>query len=207
MKKITQPVRVIVLSLAFAVLAACASKSAPPHSLFDLGPARAAPAANPQTGNLPALSIAEVNAPAWLDSQFMYFRLAYSNEQQPRPYATSRWTMPPAQLFGQRLKSRLAQGGSAVLAASDGALNVPLMRIDADEFIQNFDTPGSSSAQIAIRASVFNGRTLVAQKSFLQQASAPSADAAGGAKAFSVASDALISDMMTWLASLPLKKN
>ena len=136
----------------------------------------------------------------------IYFRLAYANEQQPRPYASSRWAMPPAQLFGQRLKSRLAQAGGVVLAAADGAINVPLLRVEADDFTQIFSSPAQSGAHIALRASVFDGRALVAQKSFMHQAPAPSPDAAGGAKAMVAASDAVITDMMGWLASLTLKK-
>jgi cholesterol transport system auxiliary component len=205
MKKIIRFTLATMAILGCALFGACATKSEP-LSLYDLGPLRAASSGQTPTSGLPTLSIAEVNAPAWLDSPMMYFRLAYANDQQPRPYASSRWTMPPAQLFGQRLKSRLAQAGAVVLSAADGAANLPLLRIEADDFTQIFDSPGQSSAQIALRASVFNGRTLVAQKSFLQQTPAPSADAAGGAKALVTASDAVIVEMMGWLATLPLKK-
>lgn len=188
-----------------ALLGAGTTKSEPP-ALYDLGTLHVAPSGSTAPAGVPPLSIAEVNTPAWLDSPMMYFRLAYANEQQPRPYAASRWAMPPAQLFGQRLKSRLAQAGGVVLSAADGAANVALLRIEADDFTQVFDGPGQSSARIALRATVFEGRTLVAQKSFLQQAPAPSPDAAGGARALMAASDAVITDMMAWLAALPLKK-
>src|SRR6185436_19799962 len=118
-----------------------------------------------------------------LDSPLMFFRLNYANDRQPRAYANSRWTMAPAQLFGQRLKSRLAQAGGIVLPAADGAANVPLLRIETDDFTQTFDGPAHSSAQIALRATVFNARTMTAQKTFVKQVPAPSADAAGGARA------------------------
>jgi cholesterol transport system auxiliary component len=191
--------------LAFLILG-CAATRSDMATLYDLGPPdtgidSTAPAA------LPAISIAEINAPAWLDSPLMFFRLNYANAQQPRPYARARWTMAPAQLFGQRLKSRLAQAGGVVLAAADGAQNLPLLRIEVDDFTQNFDSPTHSSVQVTMRASVFNGRTLAAQKNFAGQASAPSADAAGGAHALRAASDAVIADMMNWLAGLSLKKN
>lgn len=176
-------------------------------SLYDFGPVHGAAAGAPATSKLPPISVAEVQSPAWLDSPLIYFRLTYANEQQPRAYAGSRWAMPPAQLFGQRLKSRLAQAGNVVLSATDGAVNVPLLRIEADDFTQSFDSLTQSHAQIALRASVFSGRSLLAQKSFVRQAPAPSADAAGGAKALATASDAVIGDMMNWLATVPFKKD
>ena len=173
-------------------------------SLYDLGPL---PATTDSRTTPPALSIAEVNTPSWLDSPMMYYRLVYTNEQQPRAYAGSRWAMPPGQLLNQRLKARLAQAGGVAVAASDGAANLSLLRIDADEFTQSFDSPTQSKAQLALRASLFDGRKLVAQKTFIQRAPAPSADAAGGAKALAEATDAAISDMMNWLTATASKKD
>lgn len=199
MKKITR-----LLLLGCALAAGCATRSEP-LALYDFGPLRADYANSGNPGGLPPLTIAEINTPAWLDSQLMYFRLSYANEQQTRPYAHSRWSMPPAQLFGQRLKARIAQAGGVVLSATDGAAGLPVLRLDADEMIQNFDAASHSTAQLSLRASVFNGRSLLAQKTFSRQAIAPSADAAGGAAALAAASDALIDDMLRWLAALPKK--
>src|SRR5690349_4343146 len=103
---IRRAVLVAVLSCA-GLLSGCATDKAPTSTLFDLGPLPAASAAQPTS--LPAVSVAEVIAPVWLDTQLMYYRLSYANDQQPRPYADSRWSMPPALLFGQRLKARIAQ--------------------------------------------------------------------------------------------------
>jgi cholesterol transport system auxiliary component len=190
-----------VILLALAMLMGCATKS-DSTALFDFGPLRAMqPAVSAAV--VPPISVADIGTPAWLDSTTMFFRLNYANDQQPRPYANSRWTMPPTQLFAQRLKSRIAQAGGAALPASDGAANVPVLRIEADDFTQMFDAPGQSTAQVGLRAAVFDGRTLVSQKSFFQQAPAPTADAAGGARAMAAASDAIITEMMAWLASLP----
>jgi cholesterol transport system auxiliary component len=175
-----------------------------PSALYDLGPLRAAPA-SPALA-LPAITVAEVHAPVWLETPQMYYRLTYVNAQHPQSYSSSRWTMPPVLLFGQRVKSRLAQAGGIVLSAQDGAANVPVLRIEADDFTQHFTAPGQSMAQVSVRASVFNGRSLLAQKTFTRQAPAPTPDAVGGAKALSEASDAVIDDMMSWLAGLQLKK-
>lgn len=194
----------VLILWACAMLGGCATRPEP-ITLYDLGLLRASQGTGMPPA-LPALSVAEVTAPAWLDSPMMFFRLAYANDQQPRPYAASRWSMPPAQLFVQRLKSRMGQAGGVVLSASDGAANVPLLRVEADDFMQIFNSAGQSVGHIVVRASVLNGRTLAAHKTFTQQSPAPTADAPGGVKALADATDAIIAEMMNWLAGLPLKK-
>jgi cholesterol transport system auxiliary component len=149
---------------------------------------------------LPSLAVADVQAPTWLDGQHMYYRLAYVNEQQPRPYAGSRWTMAPAALVTQRMKARLSQAGGVVVSPGDGA-NLPVLRVDLDDFTQTFLDEHHSEARVSLRASLFRGRTLLAQKTFLRQAPAPSADAAGGVAAFSTAADSAINDIIAWLAA------
>lgn len=173
-------------------------------TLYDLGPLHAQPV---RTGlpPLPAVSIAAVQVPVWLDSSMIFYRLHYANAQQPRPYAQARWTMTPAQLLTQHLKARVVQAGGVALAASDGAIDVPVLRIEADDFTQHFTAPAESAGQVALRASLFRGRALVAQKSFIRRAPAPSADAGGGAAALAAASDAAIADIIQWLQGLPLK--
>jgi cholesterol transport system auxiliary component len=201
MKKIIKFILVMLSMAASALLAGCATNTES-TALYDFGPLRTAPAA-PALPALPPISVADIGTPGWLDNTMMFFRLSYANEQQPRPYAHSRWTMPPTQLFAQRLKSRIAQAGGAALPASDGAANVPVLRIEADDFMQIFDAPGQSNAHVGLRAALFNGRTLIAQKTFIKQAPTPTADAAGGARALAAASDAIISEIMMWLASVP----
>lgn len=204
MKNKTQTILATLVVTMSALLGGCATGTNS-IMLYDFGPLRSMPS-TPAPPALPSVSVAEVSMPAWLDSSMMFYRLSYANEQQPRPYANSRWTMPPAQLFGQRLKSRMAQAGGTVLSASDGAASVPLLRIEADEFAQIFDTPQQSVARVRVRAALFDGRRLIAQKTFAKQFPAPSADAAGGARAMADASEAVITDMMVWLTTLPSSK-
>jgi cholesterol transport system auxiliary component len=186
------------------LIGGCATKAGP-YTQYDFGPLPNA-AANSSGTALPAVSLGEVKAPAWLDNNMMMFRLAYANDLQLRPYASARWTMPPAQLFSQRLKARIGQAGGTVVSVSDGAINIPVLRIEMDDFSQTFDNASHSVAQLTIRASLFNGRSLLAQKTFGRQVASPTADAAGGARAFSIANDALIDDLIGWLTSLPQKK-
>jgi cholesterol transport system auxiliary component len=184
-----------------ALLAGCASVKKPQAALFDLG--LATPAAGMPA--LPPMALAEVSTPEWLDSPAIFYRLAYDSARQPRAYANSRWSMPPAQLFVQRFKSRMGQAGGTLLSASDGATGIPVLHLDADEISQVFATPERSAGMVSMRLSVLNGRRLVGQKSFVRQAPAPTADAAGGVDAIAAASDAVIADMLQWLASLDLR--
>lgn len=207
MRKIIPAAAAVLMTVSVLLFTGCAAGRPDAGTLYDLGPlgtrgsqndARPLPA-------LPPISIAEIHVPAWLDGTMMYFRLNYANSQQPRPYAQARWTMAPAQLLLHHLKSRIAHAGGVVLSAADGASGVPLLRIEADDFTQNFDSPGTSTGQVTLRASVFRGRTLVAQKTFHKQAPAPAADAVGGASALAAASDAAITDLIVWLDTLGLK--
>jgi cholesterol transport system auxiliary component len=187
--------------LCCALLAGCANIKRPQPELFDLG--LATPAANMPA--LPPMALAEVNTPEWMDTPAIFYRLAYDSARQPRPYANSRWSMPPAQLFAQRFKSRMGQAGGALLSASDGATGIPVLHLEADEISQVFDSPGRSDGMVAMRLSVLNGRRLLGQKSFVQRVPAASPDTAGGVDAIAAASDAVIADMLKWLASLDLR--
>lgn len=196
---------VLIMSI-LVVTGGCATSSAV-RTQYDFGPLPSY-LGKPPTGALalPAVSLAEVVAPAGLDNTMMMYRLAYANDFQLRPYANSRWTVPPAQLFSQRLKARFGQAGGAVVSVSDGAMNIPVLRIEMDDFSQAFDSASHSVVQVTLRAAIFNGRLLQGQKMFSRSIVAPTADAAGGARAFSMASDALIDDLMGWLAGLSSNK-
>ena len=189
------------LLLCCMLLAGCTSAEKRQAELFDLG--LATPAANMPA--LPPMALAEVSTPEWLDSPAIFYRLAYDGARQPRPYANSRWSMPPAQLFAQRLKSRMSQAGGTLLSASDGATGIPVLHLEADEISQVFDSPEQSAGMVAMRLSVLNGRRLLGQKSFVRRVPASSANAAGGVDAIAAASDAVIADMLQWLASLELR--
>lgn len=196
--------RLATLLVCAGLVAGCATGKAVEPTVYDLG--SLGPRITAVGSAIPPITVADVTSAPWLDSQMMHFRLSYANDQQPRPYASSRWSMPPPQLLGQRIKARMAQAGVSVLSGSDGAINVPMLRIEADDFSQRFDSPGSSEVHVAWRASVFNGRLLLAQKTFDRQHPTTGADAAGGARALATTTDALIGDMMAWLATLPVKR-
>ena len=189
------------LLLCCALLAGCASIKKPQAELFDMGLATAA-ATMPA---LPPMALAEVNTPEWLDSPAIFYRFAYDSARQPRPYANSRWSMPPAWPICDLKRCAKSCAGGTLLSASDGVTGIPVLHLDADEISQVFDTPERSMGMVAMRLSVLDGRRLLGQKSFVRRVPAPSADATGGVDAIAAASDAVIADMLQWLASLDLR--
>jgi cholesterol transport system auxiliary component len=198
--------------LAAAVLAGCASsKGGASNATFDFGAAGvpAAPAAAQTAGahsSLPALVVTDVTGPAALDGERMYYRLNYADATEARTYANSRWSANPLQMVTQRFKTRLAQSGIKVLSPTDAAAGVPILRIDVDDFVHGFSSATQSEGQLQLRASLFDGHTLVDQKTFSRSTPARSADAAGGARALAASTDAVAADIAAWLSTLDIPR-
>jgi cholesterol transport system auxiliary component len=57
-----------------------------------------------------------------------------------------------------------------------------------------------------MRASLFDGRNLRAQKMFSRQLPTASADAQGGAAALATASDSIMNEIAAWLSTVATKK-
>jgi len=187
------------------LLTACSSTPvAQQLQQYDFGPLTVNASAQAGQGKL-QISIADIGIPPALDSNAMLYRLQYDNVQQLKAYTLHRWSMPPAQLLAQRLKAGLVTQGADVLANTDGAANLPILRLEVDEFSQIFTSASQSNAQISLRASVIKGHKLIAQKSFQQKIAATTADAPGGARAMREAADASIMEIQSWIMSLPLK--
>jgi cholesterol transport system auxiliary component len=180
-------------------LAACAGpQGAATQRVYDFGPASAAPAiSTPATALAGPLALAEIEAPLALDSTAVHYRLAYANPQELRPYALARWTMPPAQLMQQRVRSVLSARGP-VLAPGVGS-PAHTLKLDLEEFSQVFSAPGSSQGVVQLRATLLKGNTLAAQRSFSVQALAPTADASGGARALSLAATEVANQLSDWV--------
>jgi cholesterol transport system auxiliary component len=187
------------LAAAGAVLAlsACAVTQAPASkAVYDFGPASVAAAVSAPAFPGP-LALAEVGASPALDNTAVQYRLAYANPQELRPYALARWTMPPAQLIQQRVRSTLSARG-AVLAPGVGS-PAHTLKLELEEFSQVFSAPGASQGVMLLRATLLTGNTLLAQRNFSAQAPAPTADASGGVSALSVAADAVAKQLTDWV--------
>jgi cholesterol transport system auxiliary component len=203
-----RPLHPLLLAMAAAaLLAGCASGSKNPsgNTLYDFGPATNPLVARADATAVPAVVVSDVTGNAAYDSERMFYRLNYADPLQARSYANSRWSSTPLQLLTQRFKSRVAQAGLKVLSTTDASNGVPLLRIDLDDFTHSFDSTASSHGQVVVRASLFQGRTLIDQRTFSHKVAASSADAAGGALALARATDAVAADMIVWLATQNLR--
>jgi cholesterol transport system auxiliary component len=206
------PTRILGAAACALLFAGCASQKGQPTTQFDFGPAL--PAASTQAAGAPAAAppplgaivVTDVTGSTALDSERMVYRLSYADPMQARTYANSRWTANPLQMMTQRIKTRIGQSGAKVLSETDASLGIPLLRIDVDEFVHDFSSASQSSGQVALRASLFRGHTLVDQKTFVHATPATSADAAGGARALAASTDAIAADIVAWLGTLDVNR-
>ena len=208
-----QPFGTHVLFRAFVVAAAlvagCSTLPQPPREQvrYDLGLAPAATV--PAAAALPPLTVADVQISVMPEnSTLMLYRLAYANAQELRPYQQARWAQPPSQLVQQRLRLLLA-GQRPLLASMDNVAaartsSPALLKVDIEDFSQIFDAEKSSRGVVQLRATLIGrdaaGATvLLGQKAFGVQVPAPSADAAGGARAIAMATDQALQQLNGWL--------
>ena len=210
-------VRALFLALmGVGVLAGCSALPDKPTrpTLYDFGPG--ALTAQPATGQaplapLPPLAIDDiVTTGGAIDNLAVLYRLGYTDVQQLRPYAQARWSKPAAQLVQQRLREQLGQrravfrvGEGAALNRSQHARLPLLLRLELQEFSQLFSAPEASVGLIRLRASVLEltpaGEKLLGQRLIVAQRPAASADAAGGVRALTAATDAAIEELDQWV--------
>ena len=189
-----------------------------PVSVYDFGALHTTVSAPAAAGKcvLSPVHVADITSPGILDNDLMHYRLGYANDQRVRAYANNRWSMPPAQLLGQRIKARLADAGvliagsgvtgstgNNITTTGKGSANAMQLRLELDDFTQYFSDASHSQAQLSVRVSLLRGSGLVAQTTLNQQVPGTSPDAAGGAKAMQVAADALINELYGWLCTHP----
>ena len=195
------------LVLAILTLAGCATaRTQTPAAIYDFGQQRLATVSDseaPGNGRLTAsLLVADVAAPAWLDSTAIHYRLAYHDLAQSYAYASNRWAASPAVLLTQRIRSRIAGiSDEGVVSAADGARTDYTLRLELEEFTQVFDTIDQSRAVIKLRASLIEtrSRSVLAQRIFDIERTAPTANAAGAVRALTEAGDKLIGNLIAWL--------
>jgi cholesterol transport system auxiliary component len=193
-------------------LTACSVLQPPARAVvYDFGPG-ALTLVQPATTaapTLPALVLADVEAPASLETTAVLYRLAYSDAQQLRPYAQARWSMAPAQLVRQRVRETLGQQRAVLLQHDGVGTGVPTLtlRVALEEFSQLFDAAEHSAGLVRMRATLSQsgagGERLVAQRSFVVQRDSASADALGGVRALTDATDAAIAELGQWVRQYP----
>ena len=202
--------------LSFLVLSGCALPDKPTRAaMYDFGPGQLSALPTPRQAVLPPLAIDEITTSGGaIDNLAVLYRLGYADAQQLRPYSQARWSMPPAQLVHQRLLAQLGQRRAVFKAGSSVALNrnqnsaLPLrLRIELEEFSQLFSAADASVGLIRLRASLVDitptGEKLLGQHSVVVQSPAISADAPGGVRALTAATDAAIEEVDQWLQKTP----
>ena len=201
------------------VLAGCSALPDKPvrATMYDFGPGNLSTPATTREAPLPSLAIDDIaTSGGALDNMSVLYRLAYNDAQQLKPYSQARWSMPPAQLVRQRLREQLGKrrivfnaGESAALNRSENAVLPLLLRIDLEEFSHLFTTPTDSTGLIRLRATLLevtpSGEKLVGQRNVVVQRPADSADAPGGVRALTRATDAAIDEIDQWLRQTPAR--
>lgn len=199
---------VIASVLAAAVLlTGCSVLEKPARAtVFDFGASALPAVARPGDSARAPVALADVEAPSAFDSTAILYRLGYADAQQLQPYAQARWSMAPAQLLRQRLRLALAQQSTVMREGEVATLRPLVLRLELDEFSQRFDAPDRSAGQVRVHATVTQasaaGERLVAQRDFMAEHPAPSADAAGGVRALTAATDAVVADIAQWMGGL-----
>jgi cholesterol transport system auxiliary component len=144
----------------------------PPPALHDFGaPGAAAPAPWSQV---------QVDAPDWLQTDRLQYRLLYARPTELRAYTLDRWVAPPPALLEQRLNAGRSGSGYR-------------LRIELEAFEQVFDRPGSSRVMIRFRA-----ETPSDARTFQLDQSAASPDAAGAVTAFARLADRADAALRAW---------
>ncbi|MCG2595555.1 PqiC family protein [Ramlibacter sp. XY19] len=194
---------------AIALLAGCSILPDKPVREFsyDLGPQPVADAPGSPAGA--PLVLPDVEVQGALESTAFLYRLGYADAFQLRPYAYAKWSAPPAQLIRQRLRDHLGRerpildSAAAASLARRGGVTPPVLRVELEEFSQVFESQAASQGVLRLRCTLLEnsaaGERLVAQRTFTVQRPAPTADAPGGVRALSAATDAAAGEIATWL--------
>jgi cholesterol transport system auxiliary component len=194
---------------ALAVLAGCSLLPDKPVREFsyDLGPQPVVP--NSATPAGAPLVLPDIEVQGALESTALFYRLGYADAFQLRPYAYAKWSAPPAQLLRQRLRDHLGldrpilDSAAAASLARRGGVTPPVLRVELEEFSQIFESQAASQGVVRVRCTLLEnsaaGERLVAQRTFTVQRPAPTADAAGGVRALSAATDAAAAEIAGWL--------
>lgn len=198
----------VVLAAALAGCSALPDRPSRP-TLYDFGPGAMTAEPQDRRASLPPIALDEIETAGVADTAAVLFRLQYADAQQLQPYAQSRWSIPPAQLVRQRVREHLGQR-RAVLSTDDivsqqriGDAAPRILRLQLEEFSQVFRSTTDSVGVIRLRATLVEnapqGERLVGQRTVVVQRPAPTADAPGGVKALTAATDAAAEELSAWL--------
>lgn len=180
--------------LTLALLAGCAvTPAVPPRTVYDLGPAAAAP----QSAGPMAWRIADVTASPSAAGEGIAYRLAFQQAQRLEHYRDSLWAATPAELLTQRLREQLAA------PASCAGHPPALLTVHLDAFEQVFSSPTQSQAVLRLHAAMWPAAAgaTAPQQHWRLERPAPTPDAAGAVRALSQAVDDWLPQLAAWAAA------
>jgi len=179
------------LALLLALSACSLLPARPPApALHDFGPAEKTLASDKA-----AWSSVAVDAPEWLQSENIRYRLLYSEPTRVRYYTQDRWLAPPPALLAQRLS--LSQG--------TGGLR---LKIKLLEFEQVFDSAQNARVILAFRATAMppDNETIAIEKVFRFSLPAVSANAQGAVTSSASLIGEAVNSLQAWLAETPIRR-
>jgi cholesterol transport system auxiliary component len=147
------------------------------------------------------IAIPPIQAPSWLRSTALVYRLEYEPPAYPRAYALSEWTAPPGELLTLRLRERIAEANAGfTLPRLPEDAEAYRLEISLENFAQIFPSPDRSRCIVTLTATVLqHGDRIVAQHTFSSERRAPSANAAGAVEGLAAASDSDFEQIVAWL--------
>ncbi len=137
-------------------------------------------------------SSVKVEAPDWLHSENIRYRLLYADPTHVRFYAHDRWIAPPPTLLAQRL-DRLGSGKGYDL------------KIKLLEFEQVFNEPRQARMVLSFRAQALRPgqEAVISEQSFQVAQPTSSADAQGAVAATEILVEKATQALSDWLRDLP----
>ncbi|MDF1613406.1 ABC-type transport auxiliary lipoprotein family protein [Desulfurivibrio dismutans] len=156
----------------------------------------------------------EVQAPSWLRSRTMQYRLAYRDDLRRREYRESRWVAEPGEMITRSLERylsfapELAAGSRPMVLDARHRERRPALpatcrvRLTLDEFIQVFREAHDSYTLLEVRAELPGavGRR-IGPRWFTIRQPAASPDAFGGVDAHRRGLQQLADELRAWLES------
>ena len=181
----------LTLLLAVLLTTGCTSRRGDAVQIYDFGIALA-----PAGSAADSVFVADVRAADWLDTTDMYYRLTFRDPRALASYANSRWAGTPAAMLTVRLRQSL---GNASVVRNPQMKCVLGLRLA--EFSQVFASGNTSHAVLHVQATLAEnaaaGRN--ANREFRLEHPTPTADAPGGAAAFSEITAALAEELRVWI--------
>ena len=187
--------------IAVLLLAACAGSGGEARRYFMLGD-EGMPVPTPVTAAHGSLAVAATIAAAFYDST----DIAYSRSPGTRAYyRAASWTEPPADAISRLLLAGLAADGAfeSVTAATSGVrTDLLLTTVLLDLHHEAATAPGSVRVELAAELIDLGKHTLIARRTFVAEAPAPTFDAAGAVAGLRTATASALRDIGAWVVAV-----